>query len=112
MISYLFILSEGSGKSALLATFAREFSQKNPHIFIVSHFVGSAPGSTDIRHTLQRICHEICKRFKLEVDIPDDYNELCQSFVSVIHEASFKGRILLLVDALYVYSKYLKLTFL
>ncbi len=99
----LLVGTEGSGKSALAAAFAREYSQANPHIFILPHFIGAAPNSTNIRHSLKRLCNELCRQFALpQENIPDDYNELCQTFVALVEQASFKGRVLLILDALYV----------
>jgi hypothetical protein len=63
----------GEGKSALLAHFAREYSRLRPGAFVLSHYVGCAPGSTDIRHVLHRLCAEIKAHCGLTQEIPEEY---------------------------------------
>lgn len=97
----------GSGKSALVCAFQAEFLKVNPHVFVLSHFVGASPKSSDIRYTLHRLCNEINLHFNLNNDepIPEDYRELCQYFVAIIEKASFLSRILLIIDALDAFSE-------
>ena len=60
----------GGGKSSLVAAFAREYIRKKaaaagrregePVVHdTICHFVGAAPMSTNIRHTLDRLCKEL-----------------------------------------------------
>ena len=97
---------EGTGKSALVAKFAHEFSLKFPSVFVLTHFIGVGPGSNDIRQILQRICFELIRKFKLNTEennndnIPDEFNELCQYFINIVEQASFKGRIVIIIDAI------------
>ena len=51
----------GSGKSALLAKFTRDLATIRPSPFIIPHFIGASTGSTDLRRTLRRLCHELAK---------------------------------------------------
>lgn len=51
----------GGGKSSLVAAFAREYmlkSKENGDV-VIPHFVGAAPGSTNLRHVLERLCSEL-----------------------------------------------------
>lgn len=73
----------GGGKSSLVAAFAREYIRKKdnqsssgrregePVVHeIICHFVGAAPMSTNIRHTLDRLCKEL--RLVIgKYDVPD-----------------------------------------
>jgi DNA replication protein DnaC len=51
----------GGGKSSLVAAFAREYMQKSREQgnVVIPHFVGAAPGSTNCRHTLERLSNEL-----------------------------------------------------
>ena len=91
---------EGSGKSALVSRFAVEYSKKNPHVYLLTHFVGIGPGSSDIRSILTRLSLELISKFNIEETVPEDFNELCQAFTSIVEQASFKSRILIIIDAL------------
>jgi hypothetical protein len=43
---------------------------------VIPHFVGAAPGSTNIRNTLTRFCNEICMFIGIVEEIPEDYRYL------------------------------------
>lgn len=90
----------GSGKSALMAEFANRITSSKPDTFVLSHFIGVSPGSTDIRRTLLRLCRELKLRFGLNDDIPTDYYRLRQTFLEFIEQGSALGKIVLLIDAL------------
>jgi len=51
----------GGGKSSLVAAFAREclLASKQSGNIVIPHFVGAAPGSTNCRHMLDRLCSEL-----------------------------------------------------
>ncbi len=51
----------GGGKSSLVAAFAREYIRKSKEQgnVVIPHFVGAAPGSTNCRHTLERLTSEL-----------------------------------------------------
>lgn len=91
--------SAGDGKSSLLANFASEFASKNPNTFVLPHFVGASPNSTDIRHTIHRFCVELKQVFSLDEQIPEDFKDLCATFHSMLESASFKGKLILIIDA-------------
>jgi hypothetical protein len=90
----------GCGKSALLAAFAREYTANHPSTFVLSHFIGVSPGSTDIRRTLLRMCREMARHFNITDEIPQDYYELRQAFAKFLDKATSSGKLLLILDAL------------
>jgi hypothetical protein len=48
-------------------------------VAVIAHFVGATPGSTDIRHTLKRLCSELLKYMPSPLSdsvIPEQYQEL------------------------------------
>lgn len=90
----------GGGKSALLAKFAHDYAAANPSSFVLSHFIGASPGSTDIRSTLLRLCGEINHRLGIDARAPEDFQELWQEFLKALERAGSAGRFLLVIDAL------------
>eukprot|EP01126_Amoeba_proteus_P031980 TRINITY_DN3126_c0_g1_i6.p1 TRINITY_DN3126_c0_g1~~TRINITY_DN3126_c0_g1_i6.p1 ORF type:complete len:1516 (+),score=323.93 TRINITY_DN3126_c0_g1_i6:167-4549(+) len=92
--------SPGDGKSSLLANFACDYALKNPRTFVLPHFISSSPGSIDICNTLRRLCNELKQAFKLEEKVPEEYKELTLVFSSMLESASFKGKVVVIIDAL------------
>jgi WD40 repeat protein len=122
----------GSGKSALLAKCYRDYlgiedNPGDPQDLVIPHFIGASPGSTDLRRTLRRFCHEIyyhCnfdsqKQARLsqvndndataqeqreaiekEFSIPRDLQELHQQFRNFLKQAAVTCKVMLLIDAL------------
>ena len=98
--------ASGSGKSALLANLYRHLLTENrqPRIeippLVIPHFVGASAGSTDVRRTMQRFCHELkrsCPEITLE--IPGDYEKLRTAFPDFLRQACAKKRVVILIDA-------------
>jgi hypothetical protein len=91
----------GSGKSTLLARLSLDLSINcQPSTLLISHFVGASPSSTDVRHTLQRLCHElkaVCPNIK--ASIPDDTEELQISFLNFLRIACESLRVVIILDA-------------
>jgi telomerase protein component 1 len=90
----------GCGKSALLANFARQLYSSHPDHFVLPHFIGVSPGSSDLRQTLQRLCRELTKRFNLTQEIPDEYEALRQTWPEILKEAAKQARLVVIIDAL------------
>jgi hypothetical protein len=100
----------GSGKSALLAHLYRHLTSplqppdsaiRNPQsATIVPHFVGASPGSTDVRRTLQRLCHELVTGAGLTAEIPEDPEKLRVAFAEILQQAAAKKRVVILLDAI------------
>ncbi len=47
------------GKTSLVAAFVKDFVSNNPNHIVITHFIGAAPGSTNVRNTLTRLCNEL-----------------------------------------------------
>ena len=90
----------GCGKSALLARFVSQFRRLEPETFVLCHFVGASPSSTDPRQMLLRLCRELARRFGLEDEVPEDYAELRVCFWRFLQRAAEQTRIVLVLDAL------------
>lgn len=90
----------GSGKSALMAKLARDYSRDHPGAFVLAHFIGASPGSTDIRQTLLRLSREIARHYNIDARIPDDFQELWQEFRKFLERAGSQSKLVLLIDAL------------
>ncbi|NQT93461.1 MAG: hypothetical protein HQ559_11930, partial [Lentisphaerae bacterium] len=63
-------------------------------------FVGASPGSTDIRRTLWRLCHELAVGAAIGDPIPEDYEKLRQAFPVFLTKASAKKHVVILIDAI------------
>ena len=103
----------GSGKSALLAYLYRKLTALSPSppsdaqpsavctpYLVIPHFVGASPGSTDVRRTLRRLCHELkagCP--EITADIPEDPEKLRVAFPDYLRQACEKKRVVILLDA-------------
>jgi len=98
----IFVLTgdPGSGKSALLAKFTRDVASLYPSSFILPHFVGASTGSTDLRRTLRRLCHELARAAENTEHLPLDIKELITHFQKLITETGAKKRIIVVFDAL------------
>jgi hypothetical protein len=91
----------GSGKSALLAHLSRHSTlNAQPSTILIPHFVGASAGSTDVRRTLRRLCHELKKGCsEIAADIPDDFEKLRAAFPEFLRQACARKRVVILLDA-------------
>ena len=90
----------GSGKSALLANFAVSFPGFAPtESLLITHFVGASPGSTDVRQTLRRLCHELTVGGGIATEIPHDPDGLRTAFPRILEHACEKNRVVIILDA-------------
>jgi WD40 repeat protein len=104
----IFVLTgdPGSGKSALLAKFTRDLPSglstinSQPSTLLLPHFIGTSTGSTDLRRTLRRLCHELAKAAGNTEPLPLDIKELITHFQKLLIEAGAKKRVILVFDAL------------
>jgi tetratricopeptide (TPR) repeat protein len=97
----LVILGEsGSGKSALLANWALRHRAAHPGDFLLLHFIGGTPYSSDWAAMLRRTMGEFKRKFGIAQDIPDQPDALRSAFANWLHMAAAKGRIILILDAL------------
>ena len=97
----LFVTGEaGIGKSALLASWCREYRNRNPEAFVFEHFVGAEPGSADVNGMLRRCLRELNREFGLGSDLPDDPHRLRLSFANALHRAASGKPLVLVFDGL------------
>ena len=94
----------GSGKSAFMAALAQHIMQIKQYR-VVTHFIGAAPGSTDISNILSRVCHEVNRLFSLSEQLPEDYLELVKEWPDFIGNAldstdSESTRVIVLIDGI------------
>lgn len=90
----------GSGKSALLSTWALRHMEKNPDDLLIMHFIGATPYSADWMAMIRRIMGEFKRHFNIEGDIPDKPDEIKMAFANWLHMASAKGKVILILDAI------------
>ena len=90
----------GSGKSALLANWAVRHRDRHPDHFLVMHFIGSTPASTDWKSMLSRIMLELKRRFELEDDVPVQPDDVREHFPNWLAQLATHGPIILILDAL------------
>jgi hypothetical protein len=93
----------GSGKSALLGKFQRDYvggsGERHPHEdLVISHFVGV--NATNVRELLRRVCHELAAGAGLGDEIPADYEGLRNALPELLEKAAAKKHVVLLVDAI------------
>jgi hypothetical protein len=90
----------GSGKSALLGKLCQDYRDAHPQDLVIPHFVGASPGSTDVRRTLRRLCHELVTGAGLTAEIPEDPEKLQEAFAEILQQASAQKRVVILLDAI------------
>ena len=117
----LVILGEsGSGKSALLANWAKEYRQRHPETFLISHYIGSTADSADYVQMLRRIMEEIKNHLALggtgaqestrpiptpssptdDDAIPSDPKKIVETFPLWLARIAAKEKLILIIDAL------------
>jgi tetratricopeptide (TPR) repeat protein len=90
----------GSGKSALLANWATRYRAGHPAEFVLTHFIGASPASTDPASMVRRLIGELKSRFDLSIEIPEAPDALRLAFANSLHMAAARGRVVLVIDAL------------
>jgi tetratricopeptide (TPR) repeat protein len=97
----LVILGEsGSGKSALLANWAKHYRQQIPEGVLLEHYIGSTPTSVDWQAMLRRIMIELQLRFAIRMTIPEEPAEIRLQFANWLGMIPEKTRLVLVLDAL------------
>ena len=98
----------GSGKSAFMAAFAQHYMECHGSTgpsCVLSHFIGAAPDSTNIASILTRLCHEMKRRFGVDLDVPEDYADLVKDWPdflkeSVLNMAGKDTKLVVLIDGI------------
>ena len=66
----------GTGKTSVVSELVQRYVD-SPHcasgLNVITHFLGAAPGSTNVVALLRRLCHEMKRSFGLNTSIPDEY---------------------------------------
>jgi telomerase protein component 1 len=101
----------GSGKSALAAYFASTYGTKRKTglpsqssgapLAVISHFVGASPLSQSLRGTLTRLCLElepVAGGPVRTTPLPQDAKGLEREFARLLEAASFRARVVLVID--------------
>ena len=89
----------GSGKSSLLGKFCQSQAAQGPSSLIF-HFVGASVGSTNLRHTLRRLCHELAVAAGANDPLPEDIRELIDLFGKLLTQVASRERVVLVIDAI------------
>lgn len=95
------VAESGAGKSALFATLVQKLVQAN-EMFVLAHSAGVSPGSISVRNMLQRWCTLLAAFLEVE-DRSDDaagFHEIKGYFFGLLHGASRRKRVVVLIDAL------------
>ena len=90
----------GLGKSALLANWISQYQKENPKTYILYHFIGGAPDSTDYIQIIRRLIEELKLRFQIKDEIPNEPKELIKSFPQFLAQTGRDGKWILVLDAL------------
>ena len=72
----------------LQASFITNYVQSKPNLGLMTmtHFIGSAVGSTNIVATLRRLNQEMCSRFSLDHVVAEEYKNLVSQFEELLQE--------------------------
>lgn len=62
----------GSGKTALMAAFAKKLAEEHPRANVVVHFVSATAMSEDIQEMLSRLCRSFEQTYDLDWEIDED----------------------------------------
>lgn len=96
--------ASGTGKSALLANFIHSLSQVQDSSvdppLVIYHFIAVSPGSTSLRHTLRRLCHELFAALGMHDELPIDLYQLIDRFHTLLVQAASRRRLVLIIDGL------------
>jgi telomerase protein component 1 len=104
----------GSGKSAALARFATDYTERHPQTLVIPHFIGASPASTNLRQMLRRFCMVLAREFAftdtreeegrppetVPAEVPQTINELVPKFRDFIGRVPEDRRVLFVIDAL------------
>ncbi|MFX0064189.1 MAG: tetratricopeptide repeat protein, partial [Candidatus Hermodarchaeota archaeon] len=97
----LVVLGEsGAGKTALLANWLQQYQEEHPEAFVVAHFIGSTPASTDYGQIMKRLMEEIKAHYQLEEEVPVEIEQMREALPTWLVKAATQGRMVLILDGL------------
>jgi len=86
----------GCGKSSLVAECARLCRKQNPHALVLPHFIGAAPGSTDLYTTIRSLCEALRHECSLDSEISPDPEKLHHQMPVFLEKAGANHPVILL----------------
>ncbi len=89
----------GCGKSALMAECAKQCREKYPKTLVIPHFIGAAPGSTDLSTSIRFICEILRHECNIDDEFSTDPNKLNAQMRLFLEMAGAIRPIILLIDA-------------
>lgn len=90
----------GSGKSAALAKFVDTYKNEHLDVYLIPHFIGASPESTNLRQMLRRFCIKLKERYGFEDEVPHDVHELTSKFLEFIAKVLESSKVLFIIDAI------------
>ena len=89
----------GSGKSSLLSWWSKRYCEANPNTFVIEHYIGATPGSSDQFGLLRRVMVEIKERYDIEETPPLEPADIVNEFPAWLARLG-EDRLVILIDAL------------
>lgn len=90
--------TEGSGKSALLASWIVRFRQEHPEALLIPHFVEASPRGDDLPSLMNKILDLIKRRCGIDLPLPELRKQLLNSLPGWLELASRNQPVLLVLD--------------
>jgi nephrocystin-3 len=90
----------GSGKTALLAAWARDWAKSHPDDVLFQHYLGATPDGSSPDGFLRRLLGELKNRFGITEEIPSQPDKLREALPLWLAQTINKGRIILILDGL------------
>jgi len=89
----------GCGKSALMAEYAKRCREKFPNALVIPHFIGAAPGSTDLSTSIRSVCEILRHECNIDDEFSTDPDKLHFQMRLFLKKAGAIRPIILLIDA-------------
>ncbi len=89
----------GSGKSAAMAKFVRDFTREHADVFVLPHFIGASPESTNLRQMLFRLCTLLSRHFGFAEELPPDLASLTTAWRNLLDRIPADRRTVIVLDA-------------
>ena len=90
----------GGGKTALLASWVRDWAATHHNDFIFQHYFGATPASSTPEGFLSRLLGELKQHFGITDVIPSNPDKLRETLPFWLAQTNDKGRLILVLDGL------------
>ncbi|KAJ8300745.1 hypothetical protein KUTeg_022264 [Tegillarca granosa] len=97
---FVLLGESGSGKSALVANWAKQVRERQPNWFVFVHFIGSSAESASYIKLLRRLYEEIKDFFGFDLSIPSSDANLVTDLSKWLHLAAARNKCVIVFDAL------------